>query len=67
MRNASIDIGTDAAGATPQFDDDTNTGSNHGIGVRCMIAGFVDGRLGTLTGLSGGKSITDGCVDHVLP
>ncbi len=64
MRNASVDIGTDATGATPQFDDDTNTGSNSGVGVRCTIGGSVDGRLGTLTG---GKSFAEGCVDSVLP
>ena len=50
MRNARLDIGTDATGSTPQFDDDTNTGTNAGFGVRCMIGGFVDGRLGSLTG-----------------
>jgi parallel beta-helix repeat protein len=64
MRNAGVDIGTDATGATPQFDDDTNTGTNSGVGVRCTIGGFVDGRLG---GLTGGKSFAEGCVDSVLP
>jgi hypothetical protein len=34
-----VDIGTDATGATPQFDDDTNVGTNGGFGVRCVIAG----------------------------
>jgi Right handed beta helix region len=67
MRNAGVDIGTDATGATPQFDDDTNVGTNGGFGVRCMIAGFVDGRLGTLTGTSGGKSFAEACVDSVMP
>ena len=64
-RNAGVDIGTDATGATPQFDDDTNTGTNGGFGVRCMIDGFVDGRLGTLTGTLGGKSFLESCVDSV--
>jgi parallel beta-helix repeat protein len=63
-RNAGLDIGTDATGATPQFDDDTNTGTNSGVGVRCAIGGFVDGRLGAL---GGGKSFAEGCVDSVLP
>jgi hypothetical protein len=67
MRNAGVDIGTDAAGATPQFDDDTNVGTNGGFGVRCMIAGFVDGRLGTLTGTSGAKSFAEACVDSLVP
>jgi parallel beta-helix repeat protein len=68
MRNAGLDIGTDTTGATPQFDDDTNTGTNGGFGVRCMIAGYMDGRLGTLTGVLGGKGVsTEGCVDSVVP
>ncbi len=66
MRNAGVDIGTDATGATPQFDDDTNTGINGGFGIRCMIDGFVDGRLGTLTGTLGGKSFAEACTDSVL-
>jgi parallel beta-helix repeat protein len=67
MRGAGLDIGTDATGATPQFDDDTNTGTNAGFGVRCMIGGFVDGRLGTLTGTTGGKSFAEACIDSVVP
>jgi parallel beta-helix repeat protein len=67
MRNAGVDIGTDATGETPQFDDDTNTGSNGGFGVRCLIDGFVDGRLGGLTGTSGGKSFAEACTDSVVP
>ena len=62
-----MDVGTDATDATPQFDDDTNTGINGGYGVRCTIDGFVDGRLGTLTGTLGGKSFGEGCTDSVAP
>ena len=67
MRNAGVDIGTDATHATPQFDDDTNTGVNGGYGVRCTIDGFVDGSLGALTGTLGGKSFGEGCTDSVAP
>jgi hypothetical protein len=67
MRNAGVDIGTDATGATPQFDDNTNTGTNGGYGVRCAIDGFVDGRLGTLTGTLGGKFFSEGCTDSSAP
>ena len=49
------------------FDDDTNTGTNTGFAVRCMIAGFVDGNLGALIGLAGGKSFAEGCTDSVQP
>ena len=67
MRSAAIDLGTDATGATPQFDDDTNTGSNTGFGIRCMLGGFVDGRLGALSGASGAKNFTELCVDSLVP
>lgn len=67
MRNAGLDIGTDANGATPQFDDNTNTGTNAGYGVRCTIDGFMDGVLGTLVGTLGGKTAGEGCTDSVTP
>lgn len=66
MRNAGVDIGTDVTGAPP-FDNDTNTGTNGGFGVRCTIDGFVDGLLGTLTGTLGGKYSDEGCTDSVSP
>jgi parallel beta-helix repeat protein len=65
MRNAGVDLGTDATGATPQFEDDTNTGINGGYGVRCTIGGFMDGRLGTLSGTLGGKFSGEACTDSV--
>ena len=67
MRNAGVDVGTDATFATLAFDDDTNTGINGGYGVRCMIDGFVDGSLGALTGTLGGKNFSEGCTDSVAP
>jgi parallel beta-helix repeat protein len=67
MRNAGLDLGTDVNNATPQFDDDTNTGTNTGFAVRCMIGGFADGRLGALAGAAGAKSFSEGCVDSVTP
>jgi parallel beta-helix repeat protein len=67
MRGAGVDTGTDATGATPQFDDNTNTGTNGGYGVRCTLGGFVDGRLGTLTGVLGGKFFAESCVDSLVP
>jgi nitrous oxidase accessory protein NosD len=67
VRNSGVDFGTDATGSTPRFDDDVNTGSNGGFGVQCMIDGFVDGRLGALTGTLGGKTFAESCVDSVIP
>jgi hypothetical protein len=67
MRNSGVDIGTDATGATPNFDDDTNTGTNGGFGVRCSVDGFVDGNLGSLTGTLGGTTFSEGCTNSVQP
>ena len=66
-RNSGLDLGTDANGATPNFDDDVDTGSNAGYGVRCTLGGFVDGRLGPLTGIAGGKMFSEACIDSVVP
>jgi len=67
VRNGGVDFGTDATGSTPRFDDNVNSGTNGGFGVLCTIDGFVDGRLGTLTGTLGGKIFTESCVDSVIP
>jgi parallel beta-helix repeat protein len=66
-RNSGLDLGTDANGSTPNFDDDVDTGTNAGYGVRCSLDGFVDGRLGPLTGALGGKIFAEACVDSVVP
>ena len=67
LRGGAVDLGTDSNGTTPQFDDDTNSGTNGGYAVNCMIAGFVDGRLGALIGSSGAKRFVEGCTDSVQP
>jgi hypothetical protein len=63
MRGAVLDLGTDVNHSTPGFDDDTNTGTNAGYAVSCMIGGIVDGRFGALTGQLGLKLFTEGCTD----
>jgi len=63
MRGSVLDIGTDVNHSTPAFDDDTNTGTSRGFAVSCMIGGVVDGRFGALTGVSGLKLFTEGCID----
>jgi parallel beta-helix repeat protein len=65
MRNGGIDFGTDATGATATFDDDTNTGTNGGYGVSCTLDGFMDGKLGTLTGTLGRKTSGEDCTDSM--
>lgn len=38
---------------------------NAGVGVRCSVAGYVEGPLGSLRGEGGGKAFGSGCVDRV--
>ncbi|MGZ5126300.1 MAG: right-handed parallel beta-helix repeat-containing protein [Burkholderiales bacterium] len=44
----------------------TSTGQNNsGVGISCIIGGYVEGPLGTLTGAKGAKAFDNGCVDGV--
>jgi parallel beta-helix repeat protein len=45
----------------------TTTGANAGFGLRCQIASYADGRLGTLSGNNGVESYVEGCVPSVIP
>ena len=38
---------------------------NGGVGIRCMIGGYVEGPLGTLAGTRGAKEFDNTCVDRV--
>jgi parallel beta-helix repeat protein len=39
---------------------------NRGVGIRCAIGGYVDGPLGTLTGMLGAKQFDSTCIDRVV-
>jgi len=39
---------------------------NAGAALRCFGGGYVDGPMGNITGVKGGKVIDSGCVDRVL-
>ena len=39
--------------------------SNGGVGIRCVIGGYVEGPLGTLAGTRGAKQCDTSCVDRV--
>jgi parallel beta-helix repeat protein len=41
------------------------TTNNGAFGIRCQVAGYADGRLGTLNGSSGPESYIEGCVPSV--
>lgn len=38
--------------------------NNGGAGIKCMIGGYVDGPIGTLTGAKGAKDFDKSCVDR---
>lgn len=40
---------------------------NGGVGIRCSIGGYVDGPLGTLTGVKGAKEFDGTCIDRLTP
>lgn len=41
------------------------TMKNSGVGIRCVIGGYVDGPLGTLAGVQGTKEFDNTCTDRV--
>jgi parallel beta-helix repeat protein len=45
----------------------TTTTNNAGFGIRCQVAGYADGRRGTLNGNAGPEIYTEGCVASLLP
>ena len=62
-----MDIGTDAAHATPQFDDDTNTGVNGGYRRALHDRRFCGRQPRSSAGTLGGKNFVEGCTDSVAP
>jgi parallel beta-helix repeat protein len=44
----------------------TTTINNVGVGIRCQVAGFVDGRFGSLNGDGGPDNYVEGCVDSLV-
>jgi hypothetical protein len=45
----------------------TTTINNGACGIRCQIAGFTDGRLGSLNGASGSENHSEGCINSLMP
>jgi hypothetical protein len=56
-----------AGGDTIFTRPNTTTIDNGTFGIRCQIAGFTDGRLGSLNGASGVESHVEGCVNSLVP
>jgi len=45
----------------------TTTINNVGFGIRCQIAGFADGLLGSLNGDGGPQDYLEGCINSLIP
>jgi parallel beta-helix repeat protein len=60
-QGSGVLLGTDA-GNTIFSRPNTTSANNLAFGIRCQIASYADGRLGTLNGNSGPENYAEGCV-----
>jgi parallel beta-helix repeat protein len=65
-RNSGVDLGEDTG--TGIFDAPNTTKVNNvGVGIRCVINSYGDGRIGTLNGVSGPFSFAANCINATSP
>jgi len=65
-RNSGVNLGEDTGSGI--FDSPNTTNSNNvGVGIRCVINSYGDGRIGTLNGASGPFSFVANCVNATSP
>jgi hypothetical protein len=63
--NSLVQLGEDSG---TNIYESANSGTNVGFGVKCLVGGTADGRIGSLTGGSGAKSFLDAsCTDSLSP
>jgi len=65
-QGSGANLGTDTGTGIFDAPNTTNT-NNTNRGLECSDGGYIDGRLGTLNGVNGKKSITRGCVNSLIP
>lgn len=65
-RGCGANLGQPTGGGILMLPNST-TVNNQGFGVLCDVAGWVDGRLGSLNGDSGPQSYAHGCINSLLP
>jgi hypothetical protein len=56
-----------AGGASIFTRPNTTTINNGAFGIRCQIAGFTDGGLGSLNGANGAQNHVEGCINSLIP
>jgi len=65
-RNSGVNLGEDTGSGI--FDSPNTTNSNNvGVGIRCVINSYGDGRIGTLNDASGPFSFVANCVNATSP
>jgi hypothetical protein len=62
-QNSGVNIGKDTGDTIFNL---PNSGNNGDKGLSCSIGGYVDGRLGTLSGAHGPLGISKGCFNSVI-
>jgi parallel beta-helix repeat protein len=65
-RNSGVNLGEDTGSGI--FDSPNTTKVNNvGVGIRCVINSYGDGRIGTLNGVSGPFSFAANCINATSP
>jgi hypothetical protein len=63
--NSFVQLGEDSGA---NIYESANSGTNVGFGVKCLVGGLADGKIGSLSGGSGAKSFSDAsCTDSLSP
>ncbi len=63
--NSLVQLGEDTGTSIYQS---ANSGTNAGFGIKCIVGGLADGRIGILSGGSEAKSFSDpSCTDSLSP
>ena len=65
--NSGVTLGSDESARRDEPNKTEQTGNNAGFGINCSVGGYVDGRLGTLSGTKGAKNFETTCLDGVKP
>jgi parallel beta-helix repeat protein len=65
-RNSGVNLGEDSGSGIFDAPNSTNV-NNVGVGIRCAINSYGDGRIGTLNGASGPFSFAANCVNATSP
>jgi hypothetical protein len=66
--NSGVHLGRDTGNGIMDL---PNSGDNAGVGVRCTIGGYADGRIGSLdsgeVSFDAGSGPNGGCINSLIP